>query len=172
MLEVINFGGISQANSLVRSSERIRGQANADDTQMVRAMHLTEAKNKGSSSGNLNNSKFFLSSIPHERVIANASKMGVSLGEYQSDVLNTLDFTNRNDSKRNLVMLSKNLEEKLPEQVDNDQTILNPANNLSYDLDNVYLGDSNDCLNLTLAEIKKEHCHQGKSMHQKAYSTA
>jgi hypothetical protein len=52
-------------------------------------------------------------------------------------------------------MLSNNLEEKLQEQVDNDQTILNPANNLSYDLDNVYLGDSDDCLNLTLAEIQK-----------------
>jgi hypothetical protein len=51
MEEVINFGGISHADSMVRSSERIRGQSNADDTQMERAVQLTEAKNIGSSSG-------------------------------------------------------------------------------------------------------------------------
>jgi hypothetical protein len=52
-------------------------------------------------------------------------------------------------------MLSKNLEEKKPGQVDIDQTILTKANRLSVDLDNEYLGDSDYGLNLTLAKIKK-----------------
>jgi hypothetical protein len=155
MEEVINFGGISQADSLVRSSERIRKQANADDSQLDRAMKLAEAKNTGSSSGNLNNSKFFISSIPHERIIANVSRLGVSLGESDSDVSKTLDLIQNNDSKRTLVMLSKNLEEKTPDQAEVDQTILTKANNLSADLDDEYLVESDDGLNLTLAEIKK-----------------
>jgi hypothetical protein len=155
MEEVIKYGGISQADSLVRTSEQIRGQANADDTQMDRAMHLTEAKNIGSSSGNLSNSKFFLSSILHDRVISNAFKLGVSLGDSPSDVIKTIDSINRTDSKRTLIMLSKNLEENLPEQSVNNQNVLYQAEKLSYDLENEYTGDSDDCLDLTLAEIKK-----------------
>jgi hypothetical protein len=155
MEEVIKYGGISQADSLVRTSERIRGQANADDTQMDRAMHLTEAKNIGSSSGKSSNFKFFLNSIPHDRVISNAFKLGVSLGDSPSDVIKTIDSINRTDSKRTLIMLSKNLEENLPEQSVNDQNVLYQAEKLSYDLENEYTGDSDDCLDLTLAEIKK-----------------
>jgi hypothetical protein len=40
--ELISFGGIPNANASIRSSERIRAQYNADDTQMDRAMHLAE----------------------------------------------------------------------------------------------------------------------------------
>jgi hypothetical protein len=123
MEEVIKYGGISQTDSLVRSSERIRGQANADDTQMDRAMHLTEAKNIGSSSGYLSNLKFFLSSIPHDRVISNAFKLGMSLGDSHSDALKTTYSINRTDTKRTLIMLSKNLEENLLEQPANDQNV-------------------------------------------------
>jgi hypothetical protein len=114
-----------------------------------------EAKNIGTSSGNLSNSKFFLSSIPHDRVISNAFKLGVSLGDSPSDVIKTIDSINRTDSKRTLIMLSKNLEENLPEQTVNDQNVLYQAEKLLYDLDNEYTGDSDDCLDLTLAEIKK-----------------
>jgi hypothetical protein len=52
-------------------------------------------------------------------------------------------------------MLSKNLEENLPEQPVNDQNVLYQAEKLSYDLENEYNGDSDDCLDLTLAETKK-----------------
>jgi hypothetical protein len=41
----------------VQTSERIRGQENADVTQMERTQHLTEKKNKGSS-GTTSKSKF------------------------------------------------------------------------------------------------------------------
>jgi hypothetical protein len=83
------------------------------------------------------------------------SKLGVSLGESQSAIFNTVDSINKKDSKRTLVMLSKKLEEKILDQVDENPIILTQANNLSCDLDNEYIGDSDDCLNLTLAEIKK-----------------
>jgi hypothetical protein len=162
MEEVIGFGGISHADSLVRSSERIRRQYNADDTQLDRAIQLTEAKNKGSSSGTFNNTKFFLQSIPHENVIATASKLGVSLGDSQSDVLNTLNMINRNDSKRTLIMLSKNLEEKIPDQIEMEENILNKANNLSQDLVNEEFVESDDILNLTLADIKKNRVFKKK----------
>jgi hypothetical protein len=48
---LINFGGIPEVNSIVRSSKRIRSQFNADDTQMDRAMHRAELKNIGSYQG-------------------------------------------------------------------------------------------------------------------------
>jgi hypothetical protein len=79
----------------------------------------------------------------------------VSLGDSPSDVIKTIDSINKTDSKRTLIMLSKNLEEHLPEQSVNDQNVLYQAEKLSYDLENEYTGDSDDCLDLTLAEIKK-----------------
>jgi hypothetical protein len=86
---------------------------------------------------------WFLSSILHDRVISNAFKLGVSLGDSHSDVLKTIDSINRTNSKRTLIMLSKNIKEHL--QAVNDQTILNQADKLSFDLENEYIGDSDDC---------------------------
>jgi hypothetical protein len=60
---LINFGGISKQNSNIRSSDKIRAQFNADDTQVDRAMNLTEVNNIGSFQGTNAHSKFFLHSI-------------------------------------------------------------------------------------------------------------
>jgi hypothetical protein len=46
--DLIAFGGISEAELMVRTSEQIRMQANADDTQLECAMQLSVAKNIGS----------------------------------------------------------------------------------------------------------------------------
>jgi hypothetical protein len=47
---------------------------------------------------------------------------GVSLGDSQSEVFNTLDLINRIDSKQTLIMLSKKLEEKIPDWIEKDKT--------------------------------------------------
>ncbi|KAK1612226.1 hypothetical protein QYE76_035899 [Lolium multiflorum] len=45
MEDVVKFGGISPPSKDLRSSERIRVQHNADDSQMARAQQLAQAKN-------------------------------------------------------------------------------------------------------------------------------
>jgi hypothetical protein len=74
--ELISFGGIPNSNASIRSSERIRAQYNADDTQMERAMHLAEAKNFGSFQGTNAHSKFFLHFISHDDIVARTLKLG------------------------------------------------------------------------------------------------
>jgi hypothetical protein len=109
---LINFGGIPEVNSTVRSSERIRSQSNADDTQMDRAMHRAELKNIGSYQGTGAHSKYFLHSISNDDIIARTVKLGVSLGNSNSEIAQTIDDIKNYDTSRTLIMLSKNIDEK------------------------------------------------------------
>jgi hypothetical protein len=152
--DLVSFGGISEAEPLVRTSERIRMQANADDTQLERAMHLSAAKNTGSFTGKSENSKFFLSSISNDDVLDRADKLGVSLGESPRTTLDTINLIKNADTARTMIMLTKNLEEKLGRPDDSNSEVLNHASLLSSDLGENEGEGSDDILGLTLAEIK------------------
>jgi hypothetical protein len=154
--ELISFGGIPNSNASIRSSERIRAQYNADDTQMERAMHLAEAKNVGSFQGTNAHSKFFLHSISHDDIVARTLKLGVVLGSSDCEVSNTIDEIKRSDANRTMIMLSKNIDEKTDAQLDLASTTLNQATLLANDLEDEETAlEAEDILNLTLAEIKK-----------------
>jgi hypothetical protein len=154
--ELISFGGIPNTNASIRSSERIRAQYNADDTQMERAMHLAEAKNIGSFQGTNAHSKFFLHSISHDDIVARTLKLGVALGSSDCEVSNTIDEIKRSDANRTMIMLSKNIDEKTDAQVDFASTTLDQATLLANDLEDAETAlGAEDILNLKLAEIKK-----------------
>jgi hypothetical protein len=154
--ELISFGGIPNSNASIRSSERIRAQYNADDTQMEWAMHLAEAKNIGSFQGTNAHSKFFLHSISHDDIVARTLKLGVALGSSDCEVSNTIDEIKRSDANRTMIMLSKNIDEKMDVQLDLASTTLNQATLLANDLEDEETAlEAEDILNLTLAEIKK-----------------
>jgi hypothetical protein len=152
---LINFGGIPEMNSSVRSSERIRSQSNADDTQMDRAMHRAELKNIGSYQGTGAHSNFFLNSISNEDIIARTIKLGVSLGNSNSEIAKTIDDIKNCDTSRTLIMLSKNIDEKTGAVEDTNLSTLEHSRLLSNDLSEEEVEIDEDILNLTLAEIKK-----------------
>jgi hypothetical protein len=132
--DLIAFGGISEAETMVRTREWIRMQANADDTQLERAMQLSAAKNTGSFTGTHEHSKYFLSSISNVDVLARADKLGVSLGGSPSNVMDTIDLIKSSDNSRTIIMLTKNLEEKMAKFDESNLEVLNHAGLLSSDL--------------------------------------
>jgi hypothetical protein len=150
---LINFGGIPEANSNVRSSERIQSQFNADDTQMDRAMHRAELKNIGSYQGTDANSKKILHSISNDDIIARTVKLGVSLGNSNSEIAQTIDDIKNCDTSRTLIMLSKNIDEKVGAVDDTNLSTLEHSRLLSNDLSDEEVEMDEDILNLTLAEI-------------------
>jgi hypothetical protein len=152
---LINFGGIPEANSNVRTSKRIRSQFNVDDTQMDRAKHLAEIKNIGSYQGTDAHSNFFLHSISNDYIIARTVKLGVSLGNLNSKVAQTIKDIKNCDTSRTLIMLSKNIDENACAVVDTNLPTLDHSRLLSNDLSEDEVEMDEDILNLTLAEIKK-----------------
>jgi hypothetical protein len=152
---LISFGGIPEVNSTVRSSERIRSQFNADDTQMDRTMHHAELKNIGSYQGTDAHSKNNLHSILNDDIIARTVKLGVSLGNSNSEIAQTIDDIKNCDTSRTLIMLSKNIDEKAGAVDDTNLSTLAHSRLLSNDLSDEEVEMDEDILNLTLAEIKK-----------------
>jgi hypothetical protein len=147
--DLIAFGGISDAQTMVHTSEWIRMQANADDTQLERVMQLSAAKNTGSFTCTHEHSKYFLSSISNVDILARADKLGISLGGSPSNVM---DKTS--DNSRTVIMLTKNLEEKMVKPDESNTEVLNHASILSSDLGKDEDEESDDILGLTLSEIK------------------
>jgi hypothetical protein len=133
--DVIAFGGISlEASVGVRSSDRIRAQPHADDTQLERAQRIAMAKDNISSPGSKFISKYSLISFPTEVVVERASKLGVSLGKSPSEIANSVNRIKDTDVQRTLTILKRN-EEKANEEANVSRTmLLDKAMDLSDDL--------------------------------------
>jgi hypothetical protein len=123
---------------------------------MDRARHLTEVKNIGSFQGTKTHSRFFLHSISNEDIIARTLKLGVSLGNSNSEVVDTIKEIKKCDSNRTMIMLSKNTDEKTSAPVDTNLSMLDHARLFSNDLSEDEIEMDEDILNLTLAKIKKK----------------
>jgi hypothetical protein len=76
-------------------------------------MKLCTAKNTGSFTGTHETSKYFLSSISKVDVLSRADKLGVSLGGSPGNMMDTINLIKSSDNLRMLIMLTKNLEEKM-----------------------------------------------------------
>jgi hypothetical protein len=164
---LISFGGIPEVNSTVRSSERIRSQFNADDTQMDRAMHRAELKNVGSYQGTDEHSKKNLHSISNDDIIVRTVKLGVSLGNSNSEIAQTIDSIKNCDTSRTLIMLSKNIDEKARAVDDTNLCTLEHSRLLSNDLSDEEVEMDEDILNITLAKIKKNRIFLKKTFRSK-----
>jgi hypothetical protein len=138
--DLVAFGGIPENSVEVRSSDRIRLQHNADATQLERAQQLAAAKNCGSYAGTHPRSKFSLSSISDASFLSRTSKLGVCLGASNDEIAATILNIKQSDNERTLIMLSKNIDEKIEndhgEIGDNGKKceIFEKASSLSMDL--------------------------------------
>jgi hypothetical protein len=90
--DIIAFGGIAMETAAeVRSSDRIRAQPNADDTQLERAQRLAQAKDHATSPGTNFINKYSLKYFTNEAVVATASKLGISLGKSPNEIEESVD---------------------------------------------------------------------------------
>ena len=131
---VIEFGGIMDASAAgLRTSDRIRSQPNADVTIMERAMDL--AHRRDPNEGNNSNDAFSIIAISDSEIIARAEKMGISLGNSETEIANSVKEIKSNELERAVFILKKN-----PDQtnVDGDfgphNLALSKAASLSEDL--------------------------------------
>jgi hypothetical protein len=111
--DLVAFGGIPENSVEVRASNRIRHQHNADATQMERAQQLAAAKNCGAYAGTHSRSKFSLSYISDTSFLSRTSKLGICLGASNDEIAATILNIKRSDNERTLIMLSKNIDEKI-----------------------------------------------------------
>jgi hypothetical protein len=119
-------------------------------------MHLTETKNTGSFQGTNANSTFFLHSILNDDVMARTQKLGVSLGCSDNEIVETIKEIKRTNFNRTMILLTKNIDEKTDNTVDNNKSNIDHAHLLSNDLqEEEFEIDTKDILNLTLVKIKK-----------------
>jgi hypothetical protein len=133
---------------------------------MDRAMHRAELKNIGSYQGTDAHSKKILHSISNDDIFARTVKLGVSLGNSNSEIAQTIDDIKNCDTSRTLIMLSKNIDEKARAVDDTNLSTLEHSRLLSNDLSDEEVEMDEDILNLTLAEIKKENSKRPLGLNQ------
>jgi hypothetical protein len=95
--EIIDYGRITEASMMTpRSSERVRSQANADATQLERAIALAQKKDDTYFSGTCEKLKSRLSflSLMDDEIMCKASKLGVSLGASDSQIASSIKTLN------------------------------------------------------------------------------
>jgi hypothetical protein len=109
----------------VRSSDRIRAQPNADDTQLQRAQRLAQAKDHATSPGTNFINKYSLKSFSNEVVVATASKLGISLGKSPNEIEESVDKIKNLDIQRTLTILKKNEEKAKQNTEDASSFVLN-----------------------------------------------
>jgi hypothetical protein len=129
------FGGIPfAAGAGIRSSDRIRAQLDADDTQLVRAQRRAQAKTPSSCSGTDFISKFSISAVPNETIVANASKLGVSLGMSPNQIVSSVERIKSLDLQRTLIMLKKEEEKARTNSDTLSSLVMDEADELCEDL--------------------------------------
>jgi hypothetical protein len=103
--EIIAFGGIPEMGVQgARSSARIGAQANADDTQMERAMYAAQCRQTVVPGMQTNKSPSFLSFSPNH-IIRTANSLGVSLGGTTSEAIASAKIILDNELTRSITML-------------------------------------------------------------------
>jgi hypothetical protein len=114
--EVVAFGGIEDASARgIRSSERIRAQPNADLSQLERAQQQASARDPSHYSGTKISPHFTIASFSDEVILSRANKVGVSLGNSNGQISESIKLLKETDVARTLFML-KRKEENLSEK--------------------------------------------------------
>jgi hypothetical protein len=113
MTEVINFGGIQPSSAMgLRSSNRLRAQPNADDTQMERAMMIAQMRDNVQTQGTPSNKHSFYS-FSDEQIIDKAKSIGISLGDTLEARLKSARLVKDIEKQRSVTFLnSANLQEQ------------------------------------------------------------
>jgi hypothetical protein len=114
MTEVINFGGIQPSSAMgLRSSNRLRAQPNADDTQMERAMMIAQKRDNVQTQGTPSSNKHSFYSFSDEQIIDKAKSIGISLGDTLESRLKSARLVKDIEKQRTVTFLnSANLQEQ------------------------------------------------------------
>ena len=116
---------------ILRSSDRIRAQHNADATQMERAMAWAERRH--SLPGTSLDKRFSILSFSDQEIVDKASKLGVSLGSSVLSANVSASLIKKSELTRSGTMLQNNLNDKYDDQP--HSLILNRASCLTEDLE-------------------------------------
>jgi hypothetical protein len=141
----------------VRSSDRIRAQPNADDTQLQRAQRLAQAKDHATSPGTNFINKYSLKSFSNEVVVATASKLGISLGKSLIEIEESVDKIKNLDIQRTLTILKKNEEKARQNTEDTSSFLLNEMADMSEDVFLEEQEQGDDHKQVTTARTKRTY---------------
>jgi hypothetical protein len=95
--ELLSFGGYSEASiNGICSSDRVRAQPNADDSQMERAMRT------------ISTSKLSISHISDDVIVSRARKLGFSLGKSANEIATTIKNLKYIEKQMELAILEHN----------------------------------------------------------------
>ena len=150
--DILAFGGMREV--VVRSSQRLREQPNAELPQLDRAMDLTSRKVYGSPSGTPAHAKLSLCSLSHSEVKRRSLKLGILLGNTNEQVDNSISTIMEVERERGVIFLKNSLPSK---NVETESSLaLKKAINICEDLvdEEVEVSDDHADLNETLASIR------------------
>jgi hypothetical protein len=103
--DIVAYGGIPEnSTSGIRNSGRLQAQPNADQSQMERAMLLTQ---RHQTPGSTSDPKLSILEIPDNTIIHRASRLGVSLGKSPEHALVSVRNIKALEKQRDLVILDK-----------------------------------------------------------------
>jgi hypothetical protein len=164
--EVIAFGGIPCVDSTKgRSSSRIRSQVDADDTQMARAMKITQQRNNVYSPGIASPQKFSFTSFSHDEIVSRALRIGVSLGKNLDEELDSVRNLKSIEEERNIRILQKNIDETLREDDGPSNLLVSDIASLCEDL----IEDEGEDLSSIAVEQSCPTAHHKKTRQRKVY---
>jgi hypothetical protein len=106
--EVIAFGGIPKPSAMLRSSNRLSGQSNADMPIMEKAMENAQLHDDYFNSGKLATPKYSIVNIADVDIVKRAEKLGVSLGASQAEIDQSIRGIKLVEEERILTILKKN----------------------------------------------------------------
>jgi hypothetical protein len=99
--EVIAFGGIAEnAIAGLRSSGRLQAQANADATQLERAMMIAQRRDELQGQGTSLPKKFSLLAFSDDEIIDKADSLGVSFGSSRQSKVTAAKLIKDNEINR------------------------------------------------------------------------
>ena len=158
--EIVAYGGISEAQAVeVRSSSRIRAQADADDSQLDRAQRRAQERDHLGTPGTSSVSKFTIASFSDEVVVDRATKLGVSLGVSPSRIRSSVANIKEIYLNRTLVMLKKNEDELKQSESSLGKKVMDEALELSTDLQEREQSGSEGHKDLEVSELRKKRVY-------------
>jgi hypothetical protein len=163
--EIIAFGGIPEPKALdVRTSARIGAQAKADQTQMERPMYAAQRRSTLGTTGMSPNKSVSLLSFSPERIICNASSLGVSLGNSRDEEIKSAKLILENELPRSVTMLQTSDDSTLTNENRPQCLIVRKASNLCEDL-----LDDDDLIGEHILDIPVTNKVQKKQRKKRSY---
>jgi hypothetical protein len=162
--EVIAFGGIPKPSAGLRSSTRLGGQSNADMPLMEKAMKNAELQDDYLATSKFTTPKYSIANIPDVDIVKRADRLGVSLGDSQAEINQSIRGIKMVEEERILTILKKNENDIENREEGLETLVLSKVSTLCEDLceDNDIPLDFDDQLEHLKPVVKVKKNRQGK----------